>query len=401
MNLSYFLARKYYFSKNRKSFVNIISVIAVIIISLMVIAELVVLSVFNGFSNQLRGIHRAFDSDLEISVKEGKVFGLDPQLYQQIKHTEGVKAITRVLEDDAIFDFKEKQEVIRFKGVEPNFFVQNEIDSHIFYGNTNIFEEFPSAIVGYGVAAKFDLHLGESNFARMMYPNRKKSHLTKSKSSYKDILIQPKGIFEIEMEYDKKYVILPLKHAQLLTGHTDQMSALEIALTDEQNSRKVHQTISGLLPNHLQIKNRDQRHESIYKAIQVEKLLTYLIFVLILLIASLNLYAAISLLIVSKRTDIQTLNTLGATKQSIRQIFLYEGLLIIFTGIIIGSILACGFIWMQSHIGLIKMSAQSSIIDYIPVKLLGSDLLICIGLTILVSLAMIIRPIHSGTKDLV
>jgi len=365
----------------------------------MIMAETIVLSVFNGFSGQLRGIHETFDSDLVIVPQKGKVFELSDSIIFKINQLEHVKASTRILEDDAIFDFKNKQEVVRFKGVEENFFDQNQIDSSIYYGDHYIFQKFPQILVGYGVAAKFGLHVRENNFARIMYPNRKEKVIKKNASAYKDVSVHPRGVFQIEMEYDEKYVVLPLEHARNLTGYEKEISSLEIGLDNYEYEKDVSLKILSFLPENLTIKNRDERHESIYKAIKIEKSMTYFIFLLILFIASLNLYAAMSLLVVSKSKDVSTLSTLGTTISDIRKIFLFEGLMIILSGLVIGLVISFFFILAQDKIGLVSISAESSIIPYIPVDMRWIDFISCTLLTFVVSFIMILKPVLSSTRS--
>lgn len=400
MNLSYFLAKKYFFSKSRKSFVNKISALSIVIIALMIIAEMAVLSVFNGYTDQLKSIHKSFDSELQIVPKKGKVFVLEDSTLSKINSFSNVSATTRILEDDAILDFRGKQDVVKFKGVDSNFFVQNEIAEHIYFGNKNIFESFPAAVIGIGVEYKFEIDVQNNVFCRLMYPNRKQAHFKKSTESYQDIIFKPKGVFQIEMEYDEKYIILPLDHIRTLTGYETEISALEIAVNSTQNVKKLQEEIKDILPDHLKLLNREERHESIYKAIQIEKLLTYFIFILILFIASLNLYASVSMLVLSKKKDIETLNTLGSSEKSIQHIFLKEGLMIIFAGIFAGSILAYVLIWLQTNVGLIPVPEPNSLLTHVPVRLKLQDFIFSVSLTFLVSLLMILKPIRSSTKNI-
>jgi lipoprotein-releasing system permease protein len=195
MNLSLFLAKKYYFSKSRKSFVNKISALAIVIIALMVVAEIVVLSVFNGFSDQLMKIHESFDADLEIKAKKGKVFSINDDKILKIKELNTIQSLTKILEDDAILDYNGKQDVVRFKGVETNFFEQNKIKKSLNYGIIAIFDtNVVKTVIGIGLEYKFDINLKNEVFLRLMYPNRFKKHLSKSQSSYKDLMLKPVGL---------------------------------------------------------------------------------------------------------------------------------------------------------------------------------------------------------------
>jgi lipoprotein-releasing system permease protein len=401
MNLSNFLAKKYYFSKSRKSFVNKISLLAIIIIALMVIAEIVVLSVFNGFTDQLRNIHYTFDSDLEIKPLVGKVFTLTPEDKKKLQAIKDIKLVTEILEDDAILDYRGSQDIVRFKGVESNFFTQNEINKHLELGTEKIFKRPNlSALIGVGIEYKFNIDMKNPGFFKLMYPNRNKTHLKKSNNSYQELMVEPIGVFRIEMEYDERYLIIPIEDARIFTGYEDKCSSVELKLKPGASISNVKSQIDLIFKELVKVEDREQRHESIYKAIEVEKIMTYLIFLLILFIASLNLYAAVSMLVLSKQKDIETLNTLGETTANIRKIFLIEGIYIILTGITAGALIAYVLVYLQGEIGLVGLPDPNLSLNYIPVRLSLVDFIVSIALTFIVSLLMITKPVISSTKKL-
>lgn len=406
MNLSFFLAKKYYFSKSSKSFVNIISAIAIGIISLMVIAEVTVLSAFNGFSDQLLSIYESSDCDLEISPKESKTFHLDGDIYRQINELEHVTAITRVIEDNAMLEFGGKQEVVRFRAVENNFFDQNSLDEKIVRGVPHVFDSTHAMLLGYVLARKFDVNTsyntdkipGTNLWMKVLYPNRKKKHLTKNKNSFKSVTLRPIGEFQVEMDFDGTYIIFPIKYAQTLTGYDKEtITSLEIAVDFPDAEAGVAKKINSLIPETAKLTTRFKRHESIFKTVNIEKLMAYFIFSLVIIIASLNLYAAMTLLIVNKKKDISTLNTIGASREKIRSIFLYEGLLVIGSGLLIGAVVAFGFVWLQANVGLIEIGDTG---EFVPMKFHLRDFILCLALTLFISLIMILRPILRSTKTL-
>lgn len=406
MNLSFFLARKYYFSKASKSFVNIISAIAIGIISLMVIAEVTVLSAFNGFSDQLLSIYESSDCDLEVSPKEEKTFHLNGNIYRQINEIEHVTAVTRVIEDNAMLEFGGKQEVVRFRAVEDNFFQQNSLDEKIVRGLPSLFDSTQSMLLGYVLARKFDVNTsyntdqvpGTNLWMKILYPNKDKKRLTKSKNSFKSVTIKPVGEFQVEMDFDATYIIFPFKYAKLLTGYgKETVTSLEIAVDTPENEKRVMKAVKNIIPKNTKITTRYERHESIFKTVNVEKLMAYFIFSLVIVIASLNLYAAMTLLIVNKKKDIYTLNTIGASKKNIRFIFFYEGLLVIGSGLILGALVAYGFVWLQANVGLIEVGDTG---EFVPMQFHLKDFVLCISLTLIISLLMILRPIIRSTKTL-
>jgi lipoprotein-releasing system permease protein len=193
-------------------------------------------------------------------------------------------------------------------------------------------------------------------------------------------LIYPSGIFSIQQELDSKYVIVPIAFAREIFEMPDKVSAIELKLKEGASEKKTKAAISALLGNGFEIKNRYQQHDYLYKTMLGEKYATYLILILILVIASFNIVGSLTMLILDKKEDIAILRSMGADKRTIRNIFLFEGWLISFLGAIIGTLAGLALCQAQISYGLVKLSGGTSsfIIDAYPMKIIFTDILLVV-----------------------
>ncbi len=342
-------------------------------------ALVVVLSVFNGFDDLIKSLISSFDPDIKITPVEGKVF--DPVSCNKDKILEipGVLAVSEVLEENALIRYEDQQYIATLKGVDSNYVLVNGIDTMIVDGDFILEKnDVPMAVVGQGVA--FFLKIGLTFTAPMVIYMPKRTgqvNPVNPSASFNRYLIWPSGVFGIEQDYDTKYIILPLHVVRNLSDYTSEVSALEVKihpLWDEKNILNEIQSVTG---NNFDVLNRYQQNELFYRIMRVEKWAIFFILILILLIASFNIIASLTMLIIDKKNDILTLRNLGADNSMIRKIFLFEGWLISVIGSTGGLILGIIICFIQEKFELIKLGGSGSfVIDAYPVKISFPDILL-------------------------
>ena len=138
MNLPFFIAKRYLFSKRKRNFINIISGLTLILVSVCTAALIIVLSVFNGLEDLLRSLNQSFDPQIKIEATQGKSFEISDALLTNIKTIEGVEVVTEVIEDYAYARYREANQVITLKGVSDNFLDQHRIDDAIVDGTLKL-----------------------------------------------------------------------------------------------------------------------------------------------------------------------------------------------------------------------------------------------------------------------
>jgi lipoprotein-releasing system permease protein len=185
----------------------------------------------------------------------------------------------------------------------------------------------------------------------------------------------PSGVFAIEQEFDTQYILAPIEFTRKLLNYKNEVTSIEIKLVDKGSQSKIQEDIQSILGDKFRVINRFQQNESLYRTMRSEKFAIGLILSLILVIASFNIIGSLSMLIIDKRKDVETLRSLGADNKTIQQIFMAEGLLISFAGTIIGAALGLAICWLQIQSKLVKLQGTGGfIIDAYPVDIQPFDI---------------------------
>jgi lipoprotein-releasing system permease protein len=154
-----------------------------------------------------------------------------------------------------------------------------------------------------------------------------------------------------------------------------EFSALELRLKAGTDVSSILQVLKTFLGDNYRVEDRYQQNRTLYSTIKLEKLAIYGIFSLILVVAAFNMIGSLSMLVLEKKKDIQVLKSMGAEDGLIRKIFLAEGVLLAGIGTFVGLLLALLIYYLQTTFKLIPLEGSTFLIDYYPVKLLGSDIL--------------------------
>ena len=371
MNLPLFIARRYFLSKRKKNFINIISILSMVGLAFSTAALIIVLSVFNGLEDLLRSLNTSFDPELKIEVVKGKSFEVDSLLLTKIKSIEGVEIVTEVIEDYAYIRYRDADMVVTFKGVSNNFLDQHRLDSSIVNGKLRLVEKGVNyAIVGRGI--QYALSIGVEN---NIYPlqvfyikNTKATSLDVSKI-YSRRDIEPGSVFSIEKNYDENYIFLPLAFAQDLLDYGNKRTSLEVKTAADARLKTVQSKIKELLGAKFSVLTNEEQHKDLYKLLKMEKLFVFISLTLLILVGSINIFFSLMMLAIDKKKDIAILSAVGATPLFIRKIFIIEGALIAFLGAGIGLLLGGTICWLQDHFGLVGMGMENALVSNYPVKL--------------------------------
>ncbi|OQX97587.1 MAG: hypothetical protein B6I20_12245 [Bacteroidetes bacterium 4572_117] len=374
MNFPFFIAKRYLFSKKTRNLINWISGISVFGVSIFTMAMIVILSVFNGLDSVVKSLFSNFDPDFKITVAEAKVFSSEDSLIKQIENIDGIAHITKVLEENALLEYDERQAIAKIKGVSDNYRQTSGIDSTIISGEfmlENEYEKF--AVVGWGLSNTLSINLNLLRPIKILVPKRDAKPGIIGNKVFNIKPIFPIGIFSVmQDDYDSQLIIVPLEFAQNLLEYADEISSIEVKASKNINLDKLQKELESLLGSDYVVKNRFQQHEFLFKVMQSEKWAIFLIFSFILIIASFNLTSSLTMLIIDKKKDIVTLQNMGAGNSIIRKIFLIEGWLISLVGAIFGLILGTIICWAQSEFGLVGLP-QAFVVQYYPVEMRIAD----------------------------
>lgn len=386
LSFSFRIAKRYLFSRKSHNAINIISGISAAGVGVGAMALVCVLSVFNGFEMLISDMFSSFDPDLKITLTHGKTFDDSTPEITNVRKLKNVVYFTEVVEENALLRFKDKQMPAIIKGVSNDFEKMTRIDSIMYDGNFTLNDgAFERAVPGVGVAAI--LGLG-AHFIDPLYiyaPKRtSKINLLRPENSFNQMGTFVSGIFSVkQLQYDDHYVLVSIKLArELFEYEKTKVTSIELKLANGVDHEKVQKQIQTLLGDRYQVKNRYEQQESFFKIMKIEKWFTYLILCFILLIASFNIIGSLSMLIIDKKEDIETLRNLGANNQLIRRIFLFEGWLISGVGAISGIGLGALLCLLQQYFGILKLGT-GYVVDAYPVQTNVTDLLLVL-VTVLV-----------------
>lgn len=363
-------------------------------------ALVVVLSVFNGLEDLIKNLYASFDADLKVEAALGKSFEVDSDWLKGIEMIEGVEVLTEVIEDNALFRYRENQVVATIKGVSDNFLKQNRFEQGLFTGNMSLGKPGqPHAIVGRGVSYFLQIGLDdEFELMQVYYPKAPRAGSIDPSSMYNREVIKPIGIFSIEKQFDDEYVIAPLEFAAQLLNYGNKRTALEIKVSEGYDINKVKSRVRTYVGEDFLVKDTDEQHASLLMTIRLEKLFVFLTLTFILAVASFNIFFSLSMLAIEKKKDIAVLFSMGATKKMIKAIYMKEGAIIAFSGAAVG--LAIGFVicWLQDSFGLVSLGVTSSIVESYPVKMEVSDFLFTSLSVILITFLASYRPALIASK---
>jgi lipoprotein-releasing system permease protein len=377
MNLLF--AWRYFRAKKSTNAINIIAWVSMSAIVVGAAALILVLSVFNGFEDLVKSLYGSFYPDLKITPSSGKTLILNAQQLQQLRAVNGVRALSLVVEEQAVVENGDNVASPYLKGVDSNFTkvsgVPGKVDRGKFETGT---PDQPLAVLGSGI--EYNLGVEADLSAPLdVYSFRKggPSYTVDPLASYNHAEITTAGVFRIQQDFDEHYVITNLGFVQRMLGlQPDEYSGVEMAVTDPARVTEVQQALLQFLGKDFKVQTRYQQNEKLYSVMGTEKWVIYIILTLILVVAAFNMVGALTMLVWDKQKDIHVLKALGASNGLVQKIFLSEGILLAVMGGTAGILLAALICELQLKFKLIPLQGGSFLIDYYPVKMVPTDFLL-------------------------
>ena len=379
MNTAFYIARRYLFAKKSTNAINIISAISVLGVFVGTAALIILLSVFNGFEDVVLKMFNTVTPQLIITPAKGKTFNPKIAYLQQLQHNKVIYSYTEVLSENALIWYKDKQSPALVKGVSPDFLKNKSLDSITVEGHFILENEAgPNAVVGSALQAYLGVNPSDP-FEKLQIYSPKKGLKTTSFNPLDDfniLNISAAGVFEVQQDFDNT-IIVPLTFARSLFGEENKISAIEINVKKGADPDALKKEIETKLGASFIVKNRIQQNQALYNVLGSEKWMVYIILTFILIIAIFNIVGSLTMLVIEKLKDISILNSLGAGKKLIKQIFLVEGMMITIAGCISGLIVGLIFCLVQQQYGLVTMGEETFLAsNAYPIGLKWNDFLL-------------------------
>ncbi|MDR0421268.1 MAG: FtsX-like permease family protein [Prevotellaceae bacterium] len=421
MKFPVFIARRYLFAKKTHNVINVISYISVVGVAIGTFALVVILSVANGYDSLTKKLYSVFSPDVLITATEGKTFVSDSSMLEKIKNVKGVLDYSQVMEENVLISYKldnnyinkpATQTIAIMKGIDENYEnvsgitrkqIYNDSEhSFVVMGDFNLwYSGVPQTVIGIGIAQTLDVNLNFMAPIEVWIPKRgTKVSLTNTLDAMVVDSVYPSGIFSIEQTFDNNYFFVPIEFAQNILNYTDKdISAIEIKIDSTANINTVQKEIKAIAGDGFDVKNRYQQNETLYRMLSSEKYAIYVILVFIITLFSFNIIGLISMLIVDKKKDIDTLKILGSDNKTLKQIFYYQGCMIAIGGAIVGLILGIILCLLQQYFKILKLP-NMFIIDAYPVEIHVSDIFLILAFVFIVGFAMARLPIWYLSKKM-
>jgi lipoprotein-releasing system permease protein len=409
VNFPFYIARRYLISKKSHHAINVISGISVCGVAIATMALVVTLSVFNGFHDLVASFFTAIDPQIEITPVKGKTAPADDPLLIKVKKDKDVAVSTESVEDHALVMYNGRQAMVTIKGVDDNFVDLTHIsDSTVMYGDGQF--QLHADVLNFGIlgiqladilgtGARFDKPI-------QVYAPKRKGQLDMSNPTdgfVQDELYSPGVVFSVKQsKYDKNYIITSIGFARRIFDQQGMISSLELRLKPGVDLEQVKSEIKDIVGNKYHVRDRYEQQEDVFKIMKIEKFIAYIFLTFILMIACFNIIGSLSMLIIDKKKDVDTLRSLGATDKQITHIFLFEGRMISTVGAILGIGLGLLLCWLQQQFGLVALgdSSGSFVVDSYPVSVHPDDIFLIFVTVVIVGYLAVWYPVRYLSKRL-
>ena len=394
-NFSFYVARRYMFSKKSVGAINVISFISVAGVAVGTMALVIVLSVFNGFHDLVASLFTNFDPQIEVVPVKGKTINADAPELDRIRHLDFVDVATDVVEDQAIAVYGDRQRMVTVMGVDENFDQLTNI-SDILYGDGDFTLRVANLYFGVpGIRLAQDLGLGArwADYLKIYAPVRRGQLTdldTPTDGFVVDSLLSPGVVYAVNQnKYDRDRIITSIYFARQLFDQDGMLSSLQLRLKPGTDLSTAKREIKAAAGEKFRVLDRFEQQADTFRIMQIEKVLAYVFLTFILIVACFNIISSLSMLIIDKKNDINTLHNLGANDCQIQSIFLYEGRIISAVGALIGIGLGLALCGLQQAFGFVKMGESSGtfIVNAYPVSVHYWDVLVVFITVILIGWA--------------
>ena len=407
MNVSFFIARRYLVSKKSHHAINIISAISVVGVAVATLALVCTLSVFNGFRDLVAQLFTSFDPQLEVTTAAGVSVQADDPALACVRRNPDVSVVTECMEDQALALFRGRQAVVTLKGVDDNFVRCTDLED-ILYGEGTFMlhaADLNYGVPGIGLAMQLGCGYRYEGAITVCAPRKgERVNMANPAASFNTDELYSSGlVFSVrQRKYDDNLLLCPIDMARRLFDRPGEVTSLELKLAEGADAETVKERLQNALGDRFVVKDRYDQQEDVFRIMNIEKVIAYIFLTFILLVACFNIIGSISMLIIDKKHDIDTLRHLGADDRFIERVFLFEGWLISTVGALIGIVLGLALCLAQQHFGWLKLGESSGnfIIDAYPVSVHALDVVAIFITVAVVSFVAIWYPVRRLTRRL-
>jgi lipoprotein-releasing system permease protein len=359
--------------------------LSVVIIAVATSAQIIVLSVFNGFEGLVKSLYSSFYADIKIAPTTGKTFYFDSLQQNQLTKIPNIAAASFIVEEKALLKNEDAQTIVSLKAVDKNYEFVNELPKKLVSGSYNLgTTDEPNLLVGSGVQDAAFISVSEampSSTPVLILP--KKTESTSLEASMGEALCTAAGVFAIQQEIDAKYAITNIDFVkQQMELGANEFSSIEIKVKNSEDLADTKEELQKLLGQNYIVYDRYEQNANLYNTMQKEKWFVYFLLTLILAIAAFNIISVLTMLVLEKQKDISILKSMGLSNLGVQKIFLTTGLYIAGIGAFFGFVIGLGICLLQLKFQFIKLAGSTFLIDYFPVQIKLTDI-VAVAITVI------------------
>lgn len=397
--LPYFIAGRYLRSRKSHSVINIISGVSVAAMATPVAAMVILLSVFNGLEGMVRTLYRAVDADITIRAAEGTVFDAAAVDMAAIRAAEGVETLSLVLEQGAMAEVGDRRTIVRLRGVERTYEDVVPVAQTIYGGTFAVgVDDSRSVVLGHRTAQELGMSRQAAGDMVTLYAiNRARFSSLLPVGGYTRQTLPVAGFYSIDDENgDVAYVSLDV--AQDMFNYEGRASSVAVKLAAGADADAVAERLQRIAGEGMEVLTRE-RSNSIYRLMALEKWGVFAVALIVLVVASLTVVGTIVMIMIDKRDDAATLRMMGASRATVRDIFVGEGHLLAGVSLVLGVAAGVGLTLLQQTVGLVRLQTATLMVDIYPVELHAADVLLTAAAYIVVAHVVTRLTVGAMLKD--
>lgn len=397
--LPYFIAGRYLRSRKSHSVINIISGVSVAAMATPVAAMVILLSVFNGLEGMVRTLYRAVDADITIRAAEGTVFDVAAVDTAAIRAAEGVETLSLVLEQGAMAEVGDRRTIVRLRGVERTYEDVVPVAQTIYGGTFAVgVDDSRSVVLGHRTVQELGMSRQAAGDMVTLYAiNRTRFSSLLPVGGYTRRTLPVAGFYSIDDENgDVAYVSLDV--AQDMFNYEGRASSVAVKLAAGADADAVAERLQRIAGEGMEALTRE-RSNSIYRLMALEKWGVFAVALIVLVVASLTVVGTIVMIMIDKRDDAATLRMMGASRATVRDIFVGEGHLLAVVSLVLGVAAGVGLTLLQQTVGLVRLQTATLMVDIYPVELHAADVLLTAAAYIVVAHVVTRLTVGAMLKD--
>ena len=379
MKTTGFVARRYLFSRKHISLISTLTIISIIGVTIGTALLIVVLSVFNGFFDVIQGLLLQNDPDLRIESTASNSFLFTGDMEQKLSDIPEIQATASYIEGKALLAFEQSDDkVVQVRGIdEDDYFEVSNLDENISEGVVDlpVRERRPGMLINGQLLNELNLRINDEVVLLSAAGMRKSLTQFSLPRSFR---FQIRGSFSQIQITDGPGVFIDKEAAQRLFEMRNKVSGVDLRIANTDEAESVKEKLQASLGSDYTISSWYDLQKPLYDVMYLEKWSSYIILMIIVLVAVLNIIGSLTMIVIQKTRDIGILLTMGFTPSDIKNIFVRQGLYIGIIGCVIGGGIGLLLSWMQQQYGLIKLSS-AFIIDAYPVSISYVDISIVLA----------------------